>query len=314
MIEFKIVHKNNRKYLVFHDNHLPAYVLEMIREVPVLSLVRIYEDETAYYDITDMVSVKEYFVSSGATLLNIKLLMESLNTLQKSAKEYLIDENHVVLDENLVFTDSHFSKVFFVLLPCEKSDFQNDVSRLIKYVIGNYFTCGNIREIRIREEVLAYLKSHPYQFMQVMKLIEETENIKSFKSMEKPVSHHFDLVEFVRGKMKKKSEYNNSTCEFNNQGENMCLTNIYDITKKIHISKDELVINRVNLSKEYHISNKKIGRNHARIYVEDSNIYLFDMGSKNGTFLNGEQLNKRTPYPVGKGDIVSFADEEFIVC
>ncbi|MBN2851420.1 MAG: FHA domain-containing protein [Clostridia bacterium] len=314
MLEFKIVHKNNRKYLTFDKNRLPAYVLEMISEVSVLNLVKIYNDVINYYDITEMISIKEYFVSSGASMLNIRLLMESLHTLSRSVQEYLIDENHIVIDENLVFTDSQFSKVYFVLCPNEQSDYHNDISRLIKYIFGNYFSCGSIKEIRIREEVLSFLKNTSYQYLQIMNVIDELENTKIFKTGEKQASSHFDIGSFLKDKFTKKSPYNSSTCEVGTAESGLCLTNIYDITKKIFIAKDELVINRINLSKDYHIRNKNIGRNHARIYLEDTNIYLFDMGSKNGTFLNGEQLNKRTPYPVGKGDIISFADEEFIVC
>ena len=44
-------------------------------------------------------------------------------------------------------------------------------------------------------------------------------------------------------------------------------------------------------------------RQHARLVIEDNRVYLEDLGSANGTFVNGQQINR---VPVKPGDRVSF--------
>jgi pSer/pThr/pTyr-binding forkhead associated (FHA) protein len=47
------------------------------------------------------------------------------------------------------------------------------------------------------------------------------------------------------------------------------------------------------------ISDSKVSRLHARISYVNRQYYLEDLGSKNGTFLNGIPINKKTPLEAG---------------
>ena len=57
----------------------------------------------------------------------------------------------------------------------------------------------------------------------------------------------------------------------------------------------------------------KISRNHAAIIPNEEGAYLLDLNSKNGTYLNGENINleRREPLPhdLAEGDIISIARE-----
>ncbi len=50
------------------------------------------------------------------------------------------------------------------------------------------------------------------------------------------------------------------------------------------------------------------------MHVSIGSIFATDLGSRNGTYLNGEQLEKRVPVKMERGDILAFSDEEFILC
>jgi len=45
-----------------------------------------------------------------------------------------------------------------------------------------------------------------------------------------------------------------------------------------------------------------VSRRHCRIYEEDGDFYVEDLGSANGTFLNGERLTPYLPHVLRKGD------------
>lgn len=55
-----------------------------------------------------------------------------------------------------------------------------------------------------------------------------------------------------------------------------------------------------------------MSREHAKLKIEGNALLLEDLGSLNGTFLNGEKINSFT-VRINPGDTVKFADEEFIV-
>jgi len=314
MVEYNIINKNNKNYLYFNDNLIAKYVIEMQIENNINNVLRAYRDDefSLLYDITNLKSIKKFFVEDGATLSNIITFMESVRILRKSINEYLIDEKNIIYDENLIFTDIKFNKLYFCIHLVEDNDVDN-LTKLFKYIVGNYFFINGIKEIRIREEILKYLKNNVYRYNDIKNIIKNIDNINVTKDIEHIKKFELPFKNFLFNHHDKKTKQN-STCELPNIEGGSCLTNISDVTKKIFINQEEFVISRNTLTKLYDINNKKIGRSHARIYLENDKVVVFDLGSKNGTYINGEQIDKRTPFLVEKGDIVSFADEEFIVC
>ncbi len=45
-----------------------------------------------------------------------------------------------------------------------------------------------------------------------------------------------------------------------------------------------------------------VSRRHARIFFQDNRFYVEDLGSTNGTYLNGLRLEPYSPQPLGDGD------------
>lgn len=58
--------------------------------------------------------------------------------------------------------------------------------------------------------------------------------------------------------------------------------------------------------------NTSIGRKHAVIKKQRDTCYLMDLGSVNGTFLNGKRLEPKQICRLSNGDKIRLADEEFI--
>jgi pSer/pThr/pTyr-binding forkhead associated (FHA) protein len=47
-----------------------------------------------------------------------------------------------------------------------------------------------------------------------------------------------------------------------------------------------------------------VSRRHAAIRLQDKQLHVSDLGSSNGTFLNGTRLNAHRPYQIKDGDEV----------
>lgn len=50
------------------------------------------------------------------------------------------------------------------------------------------------------------------------------------------------------------------------------------------------------------LTGKQVSRQHAHVYRQDSQFFLQDLGSSNGTFLNGKRIAANTPSPLGESD------------
>ncbi|MGN0436307.1 MAG: DUF6382 domain-containing protein [Wujia sp.] len=74
-----------------------------------------------------------------------------------------------------------------------------------------------------------------------------------------------------------------------------------------------LTIGRDRESSSYSLNTTQISRVHACIYKENSNVFLEDCNSTNGTYINYRRIPALEPVKVHSGDIVGFANEEFYV-
>lgn len=57
--------------------------------------------------------------------------------------------------------------------------------------------------------------------------------------------------------------------------------------------------------------NKAISRRHSMILKEMNDYYIVDVGSANGTYLNGVRINKNIKMKIKNGDIIKIANSEF---
>jgi len=62
---------------------------------------------------------------------------------------------------------------------------------------------------------------------------------------------------------------------------------------------------------EIRLSDKKISRKHAMIRYESGNYIIYDLGSANGVFVNGEQVLGSMGVVLNDGDIVKLGNSEF---
>ncbi|MDZ8089621.1 MAG: FHA domain-containing protein [Nostoc sp. DedQUE12b] len=56
-----------------------------------------------------------------------------------------------------------------------------------------------------------------------------------------------------------------------------------------------------------------ISRLHAKFFVKNGNYYFSDLGSRNGSIVNGKQAEKDRPYSLSDGDIIRIADYVLIL-
>ena len=80
----------------------------------------------------------------------------------------------------------------------------------------------------------------------------------------------------------------------------------------IHITKKTFRRGREGASVDYAVlNNHAVSRSHADIICKDDHYFIFDLGSKNKSYLNNRALPSKYEVEINGGDILKLADEEF---
>ena len=80
--------------------------------------------------------------------------------------------------------------------------------------------------------------------------------------------------------------------------------------KTFLLEEDQVSVGR-DLGNDIPISDPEISRRHARFFKQEDNFFIEDLGSTNGTFLNGERIS--SPQQLRKGDLLTFGESVVLV-
>jgi len=84
------------------------------------------------------------------------------------------------------------------------------------------------------------------------------------------------------------------------------------VRRLVRVHKLPFVLGRSNAS-NYQIRSAWVSRTHCFFAGRDEEITVCDLGSSNGTILNGKPLEPGVPVPVGDGDRLQIGPVELIV-
>lgn len=86
--------------------------------------------------------------------------------------------------------------------------------------------------------------------------------------------------------------------------------------QSVRISDGKLTIGSDADRNDIVINSRHVSRRHAELSFCGGYIYITDMGSTNGTYINGskDRIDKNIKFNIDVGDFVVLADAEFIIC
>ncbi len=325
-MKFETINTNGKNYISTEGVSVcPDYMLEMIKRtepdvlVPFCTVEGEGKTKNMYCVDTD-VSLADLLQEKGTDVEGMRKLMYSIDGLQAVCAEYMIDKDHLMLDPELIFTAGDITGARYVFNPFNKNDFNGSCRKLTANLLGNYFNGYSIRSEIFRERLIKETKKssfNPRNILASWDKLDEQEAAPGKKQAQ--VMHEKNLRQpSLLANLKKRfstaGPEDDETGMITEKGRGMFLTGICSIDTKIPVDEEGTTIGRGMLQKEYGLYNGSIGKSHARLYEQEGNIYISDLGSRNGTYLNGEKIEKRKPARIEKGDIIAFSDEEFILC
>lgn len=92
-----------------------------------------------------------------------------------------------------------------------------------------------------------------------------------------------------------------------------CLVPVNKMHATIKIEDKSIVVGSLKSSCDYIIESKWVSRIHAKLRGVGMKLYLIDMNSTNGTFVNGKRINSGEEILLQVGDRVRFFREEYVV-
>lgn len=95
-------------------------------------------------------------------------------------------------------------------------------------------------------------------------------------------------------------------------------TGIWCLTEKNGMQEIKLthlpaVLGRKPEEADYILADEGVSRKHLQIFLQDTKLFITDMGSTNGTFLNTQRLEIDAPVEIREGDVIGIAQSEYIV-
>jgi len=81
--------------------------------------------------------------------------------------------------------------------------------------------------------------------------------------------------------------------------------------QRVALNRSEFTIGKERRKVDFVIDNSSVSRAHAKIRVRGGEFFILDLGSTNGTYLNGAKLAPNQETKLNGGDKVKISDEEF---
>lgn len=108
-----------------------------------------------YYDITSKQPIKRVFENMYFSYEILSIFVQGIERSVKAAKEYLLDENSIVFDEEYIYMDIENKKLFFCFVPGRNEKIFDSLHELAEYVL---------KHIEHSDEKAAYLA---YSFFKI---------------------------------------------------------------------------------------------------------------------------------------------------
>ncbi len=188
--------------------------------------------------------------------------------------------------------------LILILSKVKKNDYQN---RTESKTARDYYSVNEARDKKKETIVSGKKEADNYQSTQKPYV----QSIPSFAQSSSPASAETECFNPDETTVLQSMDYvNSNSCDFALVGNN---------GERITIDKSELTVGKSSSNADYVISKPSVSRAHAKLIYRDNSLFLKDLKSTNGTFINGEKLEPDKEYLLQKGMEVKFAGEIYKV-
>ncbi len=304
-----------------------------------------------YYDVRGYKLLNNYLMTEqyGGDLMR-GVYLEIINVIRNSSK-YLLDVNKYIMKLPLIYIDIDKNKPHLIYLPLKELNKEASMANEFKQLFIDIFKESHGVELNFYNNVIDYFDSCEFTIEELYRRVDSKNHgessvdgketiVTSDKAENNRVSDNekrnrifnWPRISFSKGRHETISSYVGkdlliNVSEDEDKEEKLAETRhllkavpLFYLekdhdgqTERIDLDQPNFIIGRnKNIVNHYEDSNV-ISRVHLEI-IRDINGYLIkDLDSKNGSFLNGVELDANKLYPIGEGDRIKLATTEYRV-
>ena len=277
-VKFNSLYEENKNLLQlkYKSDDVVEYQVKMInfnKELPIVAMdmFSINDVSTLNYDITGYDTL---FNIINKKAINAKELLDVAVTLFSTLmnlNNYFLKSNNVYLNDQYVYYNPFTKKVKIIYLPL-KEELRDNYTKQKIYLLNLLLNC---KKMGFNNE---------YLDKAIMELRDDIGNFRVIKERPKK-----NVV---------KERLQHCEASFDESKYLDCFTLvIYDEnnSRLIPLNREVLLLGRFEGAVDIPIRNSSVGRIHGRIEKAGDNYFYIDLGSKNGSFINGKRAisNKR---------------------
>lgn len=230
----------------------------------------------------------------------IKCLLQIIQCQSKIKNSQTLEISKLLIDKKYIFWDAEEEQIKMIYLPVEnvavsESDALYNSKCFLKWMVQSV----SILDSRTEEDLLSVI----------------TDEAVTWGQMYENIFDIFNNTTKTGSDFLKKKEDSRQECSGVNTEKKLILEMTgtkQPVIFKIYKNK-EFIIGRSGKSSDGVIpENHAVGRKHCRIRFSQNKYYLEDLGSKNGTFLNGKKVVGRMSEEIAANDIIRLANVEFV--
>lgn len=303
LIESEGISCSNYFLTVIKENHVPGLLPVQKRST---------EKGIAYaYEITGRESLGKQWKVCSLNYRDMKNILIQLTDIVKQSEEYLLDSDKLLLEPDVMFLEN--GRLLLCYYPEKQTGFYEAfrglAERMMKetdhldlkgtgFIYGIYDAC--------RKDTFVLEKYLKESWKEENSVQEKTLPVTLPPPAEKkrPEKHN-RLWRMPTGTKRKRRE----------QIRQEFWSEVWKLkgNQEFVVDKSPFIIGKRNGEVDACIENSHVSRKHAKLEQERGLFFLTDLGSTNGTYINGRRILAEKKEAVSPGDRISFADQMFLL-
>lgn len=266
------------------------------------------------YDVKGTVSLEKLLKEKKADFFLAEKIYQGIYAAWRTGQEFLLEESHFVLLPAYLLWNARKEQLMICYFPGYQSSLDEQMTTLGQFILKRIdhhdkqcvsFVYG-IYELIERE---GFVGADIAEYLKKFERVETTEKEKRY-GVERGQEVKYHTAKQRTGSRQTPAAVQDEEKRIESI---FCLQNISkwrELPMRIEICQNSFTIGR-GLENDLVIPAAWVSYHHARIDQKQSQLYVTDLGSVNGVYLNGKKLISNHPVLFREGDVVSFADVSY---
>ena len=315
MNEVKILNKR-----IYHDSRMSYLIIEpetdvtasfsmnMIKNNKIQGLLdmecrNVDNKMYLYYEIQGMQCLEEYINECNISFNFARQLYMDILQVVLNGEEFFLSENSYVMDLEYIFWDKKNKRAKFCYVPELQGNFQADIKKLTEDFI-EYIDHNDKSAVELVYGIYGLITDNGFNISDIKAYI------NGFKPGTININAISENIQYTSQKGIIHKQYilciDKASLPFKEKERGYINIYLDDAGKKIDESHLEASVGRSS-DCGLILPDCFVSRHHAVFYIEDEDIYIEDLSSANGTFINGGKIPANVKILCNLNDIISFA-------